>query len=298
MRRKSMTLGTIAGVLTILITLVVLFVGIGLMYNDPPNQEYYDEIKSQGIHYVLSSPYVIKWICTVAVGILGTIGASIVKWRNKLAGVFMLISAAATFFTLFTFVPFVLFLIAGIYAFSKDANVYAWRAGEGSTLHYKRESSRMLGMAGGIMALIIGAVKILSEISSYNTYLLVESITKDYALYADTKTQTILMICAGVLGVLSGGLAIFGISVIGKENKLSGALFIAASVLSLVSYKGAVNFPIFVMAAIFALSNKQPNVKDAYPVIDEKRAEKALADSNFEQAINEHKADDTPHGLI
>lgn len=142
MRKASMILGIIGGVMGILAALLSFAMGsmfnsdvmqdamqqsIEMAQNDPQYAEAYGDIE-----YEFDSPEVQQGlniagglfkglgIFMIAASILGIIGAAIVKKSNIAAGIMMLLAGIGLLFTVWGILSFILFLLGGIFAFVKD----------------------------------------------------------------------------------------------------------------------------------------------------------------------------------
>ncbi len=131
MRKSSMVLGLIGGILAVLIGLLIIAGGAFFTEMFPTMME--SEIYSAGSDFedfssadmdMMSSVFTVFFTAFGAAiliaGILGVIGAAVVNKNNVLAGVLMLLGAAFTFFTVYAFISFILLLLGGIFALTRE----------------------------------------------------------------------------------------------------------------------------------------------------------------------------------
>ncbi len=133
MRKASMILGIIGGVVAILVALLAISGGV---FFNTAYPEIMDKLESEGAYTVeleqaagfeegtrlagqlfMGIGYVI-----LAAGVMGLIGGIVVNKNNILAGVLMLISSVVTLFTVWAILSFILFLLGGIFALVKDSS--------------------------------------------------------------------------------------------------------------------------------------------------------------------------------
>lgn len=138
MRTASMVLGIVGGCIALIIALFVIFGGI-VFVTFIPNFEYsefYSEFESDNdfhddfnfneemqessrfggmIFLIMGSVF---FVC----GVLGIIGGILVKKKNILSGIFMIISAAVFFFTFWGIIAAILLLLGGIFALVNERN--------------------------------------------------------------------------------------------------------------------------------------------------------------------------------
>ena len=147
MRKASMILGIIGGVIAILVALFAILGGLifrtavpSLMESDIYDEmitEYNEEMsdKIDGEIYTpdvddFTEGYKVAGYMFIGIGgiifisgLLGIIGGAIVKKNNIAAGIMMLIGSCITLFTLWSILSFPLLLLGGIFAFVKDNTV-------------------------------------------------------------------------------------------------------------------------------------------------------------------------------
>ncbi len=139
MRKASMVLGLIGGILAILIALL-LFAGGAFISQMAPslmesefNSEYaelsseYPELNGANADIDMDTAvnmvgYVFAGIggLILVAGILGVVGAVVVKKSNVLAGVLMILGGILALISIYGFISFILLLLGGIFALVRD----------------------------------------------------------------------------------------------------------------------------------------------------------------------------------
>lgn len=135
MRTASMVLGIVGGCIALVIALFVIFGGIVFMtfIQNFESSEFYSDFESDNdfdnsfnfneeessrfggtIFLVMGS---VLFVC----GVLGIVGGILVKKRNILSGIFMIISAAVFFFTFWGIIAAILLLLGGIFALVNES---------------------------------------------------------------------------------------------------------------------------------------------------------------------------------
>ena len=135
MKKASVILGIIGGVIAILIGLVA--VGGGVMFRTVMPEimeteefaEAYNEqlegysgevMDAESMFNMAGSVYTGFGIFIIVAGIFGIVGGALVKKNNIVAGVLMLVGAALSLFSVVGFLAFLLMLLGGIFAFIKE----------------------------------------------------------------------------------------------------------------------------------------------------------------------------------
>jgi len=130
MRKTSMILGIIGGVVALLLALALIFMGIlvldtGLWKDafDILAKEYhgiiteYEFLQSASIGGIV---FISLGICAAVAGILGVVGGSIVKRSNVAAGVMMIIATVLSVVSFFNLISIILFVIGSVFAFRRE----------------------------------------------------------------------------------------------------------------------------------------------------------------------------------
>ena len=126
MRKTSMILGIIGGVIAIIIALFVIGGGIFLrnvpeIMENAHNLRIAERVASRGMSYdIMGSVTIIVGVVILLNGVLGIVGGSMVREHNTAGGIMMLVAGFVSFITGWAIISFVLFLIGGIFAFVKD----------------------------------------------------------------------------------------------------------------------------------------------------------------------------------
>lgn len=126
MRKTSMILGIIGGVIAIIIALFVIGGGIFLrnvpeIMENAHNLRIAERVASRGMSYdIMGSLTIIVGVVILLNGVLGIVGGSMVREHNTAGGIMMLVAGFVSFITGWAIISFVLFLIGGIFAFVKD----------------------------------------------------------------------------------------------------------------------------------------------------------------------------------
>ncbi len=131
-----------------------------------------------------------------------------------------------------------------------------------------RKTSRILGIIGSCLALIIGGLLLLGELvfssapsydyfyfDRYNQYDTLNASAADDILPRETRFEgDVLMLVVGGASVLGGVLGVFGSIWVKKRHVLAGVLMIIAAILSIYA---TVTMVLFILAAVFALRKEK-----------------------------------------
>jgi len=133
MRKASMVLGLIGGIMAILIALLIIAGGVFFSQALPAlmdselSAEYYDEIGELDADVDMDTAMSMVGVVfaglgglLLVAGILGVIGAAVVNKNNVLAGVLMLIGGVIAMITIYGFLCFILLILGGIFALVRD----------------------------------------------------------------------------------------------------------------------------------------------------------------------------------
>ncbi len=132
MRTASLVLGIVGGCIALVIALFVIFGGVVFSTVVPSidNSEFYTEYDD--VEYdresmetsskIAGTVFIVMGSILFVSAILGIVGGIFVKKKNVLAGIFMLVGAAISIFTLWGFMASLLLLLGGIFALVKERN--------------------------------------------------------------------------------------------------------------------------------------------------------------------------------
>lgn len=122
MKKTSMILGIIGGIIAIIIALFV--IGSGIFFKSLPEiMENAQNLRmaSRGLGLEIAGNWtIIIGVVILLNGVLGIVGGAMVKEHNTAGGIMMLTASFVALITLWSILSFVLFLIAGIFAFVKE----------------------------------------------------------------------------------------------------------------------------------------------------------------------------------
>ena len=129
MRKASMILGIIGGIIAIIIALFV--IGGGIFFRNVPeliqnaqNTRIVERAADMGMRYNLAGSWlIIIGVVIILAGVTGIVGGAMVKEHNTAGGIMMLTAGFVSLITGWAAIAFVLLLIGGIFAFVKD-NAY------------------------------------------------------------------------------------------------------------------------------------------------------------------------------
>jgi len=129
MRKASMILGIIGGIIAIIIALFV--IGGGIIFRNMPelmqnaqNTRIAERAVDIGMRYNLAGNlFIIVGVVIILAGVTGIVGGAMVKEHNTAGGIMMLTAGFVSLITGWAAIAFILLLIGGIFAFVKD-NAY------------------------------------------------------------------------------------------------------------------------------------------------------------------------------
>ncbi len=92
---------------------------------DDNNDGIYDDVQifsdsKQAAQTVLGAMFLIPGIIAAVAGVMGLVGGIIVKKKNVLAGVLMIIAAVLSLFSFFNIISMVLFILGGVFALMRE----------------------------------------------------------------------------------------------------------------------------------------------------------------------------------
>lgn len=119
MKKTSMVLGIIGGIIAIVIALFV--IGGGIFVRSFPEIAENARIATRGLGFdIVGSWTIIIGVVILLNGVLGIVGGSMVRDYNTAGAIMLLTASFIALITLWSILSFVLFLMAGIFAFVKD----------------------------------------------------------------------------------------------------------------------------------------------------------------------------------
>jgi ATP/ADP translocase len=126
MKKASMILGIIGGIIAIIIALCVIGGGIFLrnvpeLMENSHNVRIVQRAADAAMRYNFAGAFmIITGVVIALAGVVGIVGGSMVRGRSTAGGIMMLTAGFVSLITGFAVISFVLFLIGGIFAFIKD----------------------------------------------------------------------------------------------------------------------------------------------------------------------------------
>ena len=118
-----------------------------------------------------------------------------------------------------------------------------------------RTASKVLGIVGGAIALILAVILIVTSITFRgpgHPYL-VEDIPEGVVQADSGVVGQLACLVTGCIAFTAGVLGLVGGLIIKKKNKAAGAMMIVAAVISPFSYYNFISTVLFILGAIFAL---------------------------------------------
>jgi len=127
MKKASMILGIVGGIIAILVALLSLlgsavFRSIGPAFDEdtPIKYEEFDEYENTVMNQVASNTFLGFGATVLIAGILGLVGAAKVNQNNVSAGIMMIIASIISLLSFWGIFSFLLFLLGGIFALVND----------------------------------------------------------------------------------------------------------------------------------------------------------------------------------
>ncbi|MBN1892511.1 MAG: DUF4064 domain-containing protein [Clostridiales bacterium] len=135
-----------------------------------------------------------------------------------------------------------------------------------------RNASKVLGIIGGVISVLLGLFLILTGATFFMKTSLWEPINNPTELIREVLPESryitlaaTLFVIWGIVSVIAAALGLIGGIIVKKKNVASGVMMIVAAVLSIFAYFNLISMTLFIIGGVFALKKEPQNAMQPDP---------------------------------
>lgn len=265
MRKASKTFALIAGILTLVLSILVISISLyeinNILGDEPPLQNI--SIATGTIRILIPS------IITSIAGVLGVIAALIVKKQNTAAGVLLIIGAVLCvlsilyLFNILFIIPIVLFICGSVFALKRvqPVKISPQPNMPVPPLH-ERKPGKVLGVIAGSFALLISILIFISNISN------VAANPQAFENSNLSKALNVfLLMIPAIVNLFVGILGLTAAKIMKKRHTAAGVMMIVGAFICVFGFFNVISMVLLVIGSVFAIKPERPAQAPPQPTV-------------------------------
>ena len=256
MRKSSQTFAFIAGILTLVLSILIILLSIYEINNYFDNGAGLPNMSAaMGTIQVL-----IPSIITALAGILGVIAALIVKKQNTAAGVLLIIGTVLCvlsilyIFNILYIIPIVMFVCGSVFALKRERpdEILPQPNMPVSPLN-ERKTGKTLSIIAGALALLISIMIFVSNIAT------IAATPQIFANSSMSKELSIfLFMVPAIVNLVVGILGLTAALIIKRRHNVAGVMMIIGAVICIFGYFNVISMALLTTGSVFTIMPGRP----------------------------------------